>query len=177
MSAELNKEQLQNFIREIPDFPRQGVGFKDITTLLKDNRSFKKAVNLLAAHYQHKSINKIVAVESRGFILGAGLAYKLGTGFVPVRKKGKLPAETVEVTYDLEYGQDTLQLHRDAIQPEEKVLIVDDLLATGGTAKATISLLKQLKAKIVGLCFLIELTFLHGRQKLKGYPVYSLIKY
>lgn len=177
MPEELDKEGLRNLVREVPDFPHKGVGFKDITTLLKDKRAFKKAVNLLVARYRNKNINKIVAVESRGFILGACLAYELGTGFVPVRKKGKLPAKTVEVTYNLEYGQDTLQLHQDAIAPRERVLIVDDLLATGGTAKATIALLKQLRARIIGMCFLIELTFLHGRQKLKGYPVYSLIKY
>ena len=173
----MEEEKLVNLIREIPDFPKEGIGFKDITPLLKDGPAFKKAIDLLAQQYQNQGINKVVAVESRGFILGAGLAYKLGAGFVPVRKKGKLPAKTVEVTYSLEYGEDTLQMHQDAIQPGERVLIVDDLLATGGTAQATIELLQKLNAKIVGIYFLIELTFLHGWDKIKEYPVYSLIKY
>jgi len=168
---------LKDCIRNIPDFPKAGILFKDITTLLKDKSAFRQAVNGLCRQYSNKKIDCIVAVEARGFILGGAVAHKLGAGFVPVRKKGKLPASTISATYDLEYGTDTLQMHRDAIKAGEKVLIVDDLLATGGTVKAVTGLVKQLKGKILGIAFLIELTDLNGREKLKGYPVYSLIKY
>ena len=172
----MNKK-LQDYIRDIPDFPKKGIIFKDITTLLKDKIAFKKSVDALAKRVKGKKIDHIVSVEARGFIFGAALAYKLGVGFVPVRKKGKLPAKTRSVTYDLEYGTDTLEIHNDAIKKNAKVLIVDDLLATGGTVKAVTQLLKGFKASIVGIAFLIELKFLKGRDKLKKFPIYALIEY
>lgn len=168
---------LKRYIRSIPDFPQKGILFRDITTLLEDKSAFKLAIDTLAEKYKNKKIDKIVAVEARGFILGGALSHSLGCGFVPVRKKGKLPAKTYSVTYSLEYGKDTLQMHQDAIKPRERILILDDLLATGGTASAVIELVKKCKGKIVGIAFLIELTGLKGRARLKGYPVYSLIKY
>jgi adenine phosphoribosyltransferase len=168
---------LKNFIRNIPDFPKPGILFRDITTLLKDRRAFKIAVNALADKYKNKKIDAVIAVEARGFILGGAIAHKLGAGFVPVRKKGKLPWKTNAATYELEYGTDTLEMHHDAIEPGAKVLIIDDLLATGGTVKAVTDLVKQLKGKIIGIAFLIELTDLKGREKLKEHPVSSLIKY
>ncbi len=168
---------LKELIRSIPDFPKKGILFRDITTLLQNGPQFHRAIDILAKHYRDKKIDNIVAVESRGFIIASPLAYKLKAGIIPVRKKGKLPYETVESTYELEYGTDTLQMHADAFQPASNILIVDDLLATGGTAKATIDLVKKLKGKVVGICFLIELTDLKGREKLKGYEVLSIIKY
>jgi adenine phosphoribosyltransferase len=173
----MEKLNLKDYIRNIPDFPKPGILFRDITTLIKDKKAFKEAVDALVKKYKNKKIDKVAAVEARGFILGGAVAYKLGAGFVPVRKSGRLPWKTNSVTYDLEYGTDTLEMHQDAISPGEKVLIVDDLLATGGTVKAVVDLLKQLKGKIVGIAFLIELTDLRGIEKLRGYPVYSLIKY
>lgn len=173
----MKKVNLKNYIRNIPDFPKPGILFRDITTLLKDKKAFKEAVNTLAAKFKNKKIDKVVAVEARGFILGGAIAEKLGAGFVPVRKKGKLPWKTNSVTYDLEYGTDTLEMHDDAIDSGDKVLIADDLLATGGTVKAVTELIGQFKGKIAGTAFLIELTDLKGKEKLKGYPVYSLIKY
>lgn len=172
-----NIEELKNSIRNIPDFPKKGILFRDITTLLKDGQRFKDAVEIIAAKYKEKKIDKVVAIEARGFIFGGVIAYKLGAGFVPIRKKGKLPAEVFEVTYQLEYGSDTLQMHRDAICSKDKVLIIDDLLATGGTAKAVCQLIENLKAKIAGIEFLIELVDLKGKDKLKGYPVNSIIKF
>jgi len=171
------KIDLKKYIRNIPGFPKAGILFRDITTLLKDKKAFKIAVDALVSKYKQKKIDVVVAVEARGFILGGVIAHRLGAGFVPVRKKGKLPAKTSAVTYALEYGTDTLEMHHDAINPGDRVLIVDDLLATGGTVKAVTDLVKQLKGKIVGIAFLIELTDLKGKDKLKGYPVYSLIKY
>lgn len=168
---------LKQFIRDIPDFPKQGIIFKDITTLLKNKKVFKLAINKLADKYKGKKIDAVVAAEARGFIFGSALAYKLGAGFIPVRKKGKLPAKTNSVTYALEYGTDTLEIHCDAINSGDKVLIVDDLLATGGTIKAVAELTEQSKGKIAGIAFLIELAFLKGREKLERYPVFSLIKY
>ena len=168
---------LKETIRNIPDFPKPGILFRDITTLLKDRRAFKQAVDMMAAHYKNKKVDVVVAVESRGFILGGAIAHKLGAGFVPVRKKGKLPWKTQTVTYSLEYGTDTLEVHLDAIKPGDRVLIVDDLIATGGTVKAVADLVQQLKGKITGIAVLIELTDLNGRQQLRGHPVYSLIKY
>ncbi|MDP2923059.1 MAG: adenine phosphoribosyltransferase [Candidatus Omnitrophota bacterium] len=168
---------LKDCIRNIPDFPKAGILFRDITTLLKNKQAFKLAVDTLTGKFKNKKIDAVVAVEARGFILGGAVAHKLGAGFVPVRKIGKLPAQTNAVTYDLEYGTDTLEMHHDAIQRGDKVLIVDDLLATGGTVKAVTDLVKQLEGKIVGIAFLIELTGLKGIEKLKEYPVYSLIKY
>jgi adenine phosphoribosyltransferase len=172
MNSELSK-----YIRDIPDFPKKGIIFKDITTLLKEPSLFRKVINIFFKRYRNKKINLVVAVEARGFIFGAALAYKLGAGFVPVRKKGKLPAQTIEATYNLEYGTDTLTMHKDAIQRGQNILIVDDLLATGGTVGAVTELVERLKGKIVELAFLIELTFLKGRDKLIKYPVFSLIKY
>jgi len=170
-------EKLKELIRSIPDFPKKGILFRDITTLLREGPEFHRAVDILAKHYEGKKIDKIVAVESRGFIIASALAYKLKAGIIPVRKRGKLPYKTVEATYELEYGTDTLQMHADAFQPGANILIVDDLLATGGTARATIDLVKKLAGKIVGICFLIELTDLKGREKLKEHKVYSIIKF
>jgi adenine phosphoribosyltransferase len=174
MAKEIN---LKNCIRNIPDFPKAGILFRDITTLLKDKDAFKMSLNLLADKYKAKKIDFVVAVEARGFILGGALADKLDVGFIPVRKKGKLPYKTKTVTYDLEYGTDTLEIHEDAISAGKRILIVDDLLATGGTVKAVTDLLKQLNAEIVGIAFLIELTDLKGIEKLKDFPVFSLIKF
>lgn len=168
---------LSGYIRDIPDFPKPGILFKDITTLLKNKQAFKEAVDTLIEKYRNRKIDVVVAVESRGFILGGALAYKLKAGFVPVRKKGKLPAKIYSVTYELEYGTDSLEIHQDAINPQDNVLIIDDLLATGGTVRAVADLVKQLQGNIVGLAFLIELTSLKGKDKLKEYPIFSLIKY
>jgi adenine phosphoribosyltransferase len=168
---------LKKYIRNIPDFPKRGILFRDITTLLKDKKAFRCTVNELSKKYKNKKIDVVVAVEARGFILGGAIAEKLGAGFVPVRKAGKLPWKTNSVTYELEYGTDTLEIHHDAIKPKEKVLIVDDLLATGGTVRAVTGLVKQLQGQVVGIAFLIELTDLKGRDKLRDYPLYSLIKY
>lgn len=170
-------EQLKKYIRNIPDFPKPGILFRDITTLLKNKTAFKKAVDALSTAARGKKIDYVVAVESRGFIFGATLAYKLGAGFIPVRKKGKLPAETIFATYALEYGADTLEMHKDALKPGARVLIVDDLLATGGTVGAVCELVEKVRAKISCIIFLIELCDLKGRDKLKNYPVFSLIKY
>ncbi len=168
---------LKKAIRTIPDFPKKGIMFKDITTLLKDTKAFKKSIDIFFKHYKNKKIDKIVSIESRGFIFGSALAYKLGAGFVPVRKPKKLPAKTLKEEYKLEYGTDALEIHADAIKKGEKVLVVDDLLATGGTVAAACKLIRKLDGKIVSLAFLIELTFLNGRDKLKGYDVFSIITY
>jgi len=170
-------KELKSSIRDIPDFPKKGIIFKDITTLLKDGKKFKNAVDFIVGRYKDKKIDKVVSIEARGFILGGVVAYKLGAGIVPVRKKGKLPSETHLIEYELEYGKDFLEIHRDAIKPSDRVLIIDDLLATGGTANAVCSLAEQLKGKVVGVAFLIELTFLKGRSRLKGKNVFSLIKF
>lgn len=168
---------LKSYIREIPDFPKAGINFKDITPLLQNPEAFKEAVDILAEKVKGFEFSKIMAVESRGFIFASALAYKLGKGFVPVRKKGKLPYKTVSYTYELEYGQDTLEIHEDALEAGEKVLIVDDLLATGGTAEACVRLAEKLSGQVVAIVFLIELTFLKGREKLKDYPVISVIEF
>lgn len=173
----MKKIDLKSHIRDIPDFPKAGILFRDITTLLKDKKAFKTVVDALVDKYKNKKIDAVVAVESRGFILGGAVAYKLGAGFVPVRKKGKLPAKTNAVTYELEYGIDTLEMHHDAIHSNSKVLIIDDLLATGGTVNAVVELVKQSEGDIAGIAFLIELTGLKGKDKLKDYPIFSLIKY
>lgn len=167
----------KSLIREVPDFPKPGILFYDITTLLKDAQGFRQIFDELTSKYRNQGISKIVGIESRGFIFGSPLAYHLGTGFVPVRKPGKLPADTFEVKYNLEYGSTSLAIHRDAIQLGERVLIVDDLLATGGTAAATVHLIRQLGGEIVSLAFLVELQFLKGREKLNGCDVYSMIQY
>ena len=168
---------LKSKIREVPDFPKKGILFYDITTLLKDAPSFYQVIEKLANLYRDQGIQKIVAIESRGFILGAPLAYLLNAGFVPVRKPGKLPSEVFEAEYSLEYGTNTLSVHRDAVSSGEKVLIVDDLLATGGTAAATVELIQKLGGSIVGIAFLVELLELKGREKLRGVPVLSLVSY
>ena len=171
-------DRIRKIIRDIPDFPKKGIVFKDITTLLADGGEFKRAIDLLAARYEGKGIDRVVAVEARGFILGAPLAYRLGAGFVPVRKKGKLPhPDRLSYSYDLEYGTDTLEIHRDALIKGHKVLIVDDLLATGGTVGAVTKMIAELGGEVVELAFLIELEFLKGAEKLKDYPIFSLIKY
>lgn len=170
-------EYLKKIIREVPNFPKKGVNFYDITTLLKDADGLKKTLDLMAEKYKGKKIDTVIGMESRGFIFASPLAYQLGAGFVPARKPNKLPAVKESVSYDLEYGQDALEIHQDAIGPGNKVLIVDDLLATGGTAKATVDLIEKLKGEIVALSFLIELTFLNGREKLSGYDVHSFLKY
>lgn len=170
-------EHLRKLIREVPDFPKAGINFYDITTLLKDADGLKQTIDALAEEFKDKQIDTVIGVESRGFIFAAPLAYHLGAGFVPVRKPKKLPAECVSVSYELEYGRDTLEMHKDAIGEGHRVLIVDDLLATGGTAKAVVDLVEGLNGKIVGLLFLVELDFLKGREKFDGYEVRSLIKY
>ncbi len=167
----------KSFIREVPDFPKPGILFYDITTLLKDPKAFRAILDELITRYRDKHINKVVGIESRGFILASPMAYELGTGFVPVRKPGKLPADCFEVKYNLEYGSNSLAVHRDAIGMGERVLIVDDLLATGGTAAATVNLVRQLGGEIVGLVVLVELEALKGRAKLNGCDVYSMITY
>lgn len=167
----------QALIREVPDFPKPGILFYDITTLLKDPAAVRSLSDQLTARYQDRGIRKVVGIESRGFIFGGILAARLGAGFVPVRKPGKLPADCYEVKYNLEYGNSSLAIHRDAIEIGEHVLIVDDLLATGGTAEATVNLVRQLGGTIVGLDFLVELKGLNGREKLSGYDVHSTIIY
>lgn len=170
-------ENLKSIIRDIPDFPKKGIVFKDITPLLNNPETFNASIDILADRYRGKKIDKIVGIEARGFIFGAALAYKLNAGFIPVRKPGKLPYKTYSMTYELEYGENQLEIHQDAIKPGQKVLIADDLLATGGTVKATAELVGQLKADIVEIAFLIELTFLNGRDKLSNYKTFSLIQY
>ncbi|MDZ7260823.1 MAG: adenine phosphoribosyltransferase [candidate division KSB1 bacterium] len=170
-------EQLKHLIRNVPDFPKKGIGFKDITTLIKDGKAFRKAVDDLAEPFQDKGVDLVVGVEARGFIFAAALAYKWGVGVIPVRKPGKLPAETLKEEYALEYGTDAVEIHKDAIQKGQRVLIVDDLLATGGTVAATARLVERLGGQIVGIAFLIELSFLKGREKLKKYQTVSLIKF
>lgn len=168
---------LKNFIRDVPNFPKQGIIFKDITTLLKDKTALKEALQQLYSKVENLKIDKVVAIEARGFIFGSLLAEKLNAGFVPVRKPGKLPAEKISESYLLEYGSDSLEIHTDAIQKGEKVLIHDDLLATGGTVEAVARMVEKLGGEIVGILFLIELDFLNGREKLKKYPVHSIIHY
>ncbi len=167
----------KSLIREIPDFPKPGILFYDITTLLKDTTGFRQIIQELTDHYRNERISKVVGIESRGFILGGPLAYTLNAGFVPVRKPGKLPSDVFEVKYNLEYGANSLAIHRDAIEMGERVLVVDDLLATGGTAAATVHLLSQLGAEIVGCAFLLELLALGGREKLEGCSIHSLLSY
>ena len=177
MSHSVDCEPLKALVRTVPDFPKPGILFYDITTLLKDKIGFAELTDALAAHYIGKSIDLVLAIEARGFIFGPALAYRLNAGFVPVRKPRKLPAPVARVTYDLEYGTDSLEIHLDAIEPGQNVLIVDDLLATGGTMEATVKLVRQFGARIVGLAFAIELDFLHGRDRFKEYNVFSLLHY
>ncbi|HTP80147.1 MAG TPA: adenine phosphoribosyltransferase [Bacteroidota bacterium] len=164
-------------IRSVPDFPKPGIIFRDITTLLKDSASLRSAVDALAEHYTGARVQKVACVESRGFILGAALALRLNAGFVPLRKKGKLPAAAIREEYSLEYGTDVMEVHSDAIARGERVLLHDDLLATGGTMSAATRLVDRLGASVVGISFLIELNFLHGRERLRGYDVFSVIQY
>src|SRR5262247_4653542 len=173
----MDTAELRAKIRDIKDFPTEGILFKDITTLLQDGPAWASVVDHLARRYRGARVDVVVAVESRGFIFGGALAHQLGAGFVPVRKLGKLPGKTIEVEYELEYGRDALAMHEDAIRPGQRVLAVDDLLATGGTMAATLRLVEQLGGHVVGVAFMIELAFLGGRDKLKAYPIHSLIGY
>jgi len=168
---------IKSKIREIPDWPKKGVGFKDITPLLEDRDVFRKTINLLARPYLEKKVDKVVGIDARGFLLAAAVAYRLKAGIAIVRKKGKLPRKTICQEYDLEYGSNVIEMHRDCILPGERVLLIDDVLATGGTMEAAISLVEKLKGRIIGVDFLMELTFLNGRKKIKKYKVRSLIKY
>jgi adenine phosphoribosyltransferase len=170
-------EELKKYIRSIPDFPIKGVMFRDITTLLKEPDGINQTIEELLKFAEGAAIDKIVGIESRGFIFGSLLAQRLGVGFIPARKPGKLPAETESQTYQLEYGEDSIEIHKDAINQKDKVLIHDDLLATGGTAAATVKLVEKLGGDVVQLSFIIELTFLKGRDKLKGYDIKSIISY
>lgn len=170
-------EDLKLSIRDIPDFPKKGIIFKDITTLLQDAKSFTRMIDMIANRYIGQRIDKVVGVEARGFLIGAALAYRLGAGVVLVRKPGKLPSETFSKTYELEYGTDTLEIHKDAIKPGEKILIADDLLATGGTMAAVVDMVTKMQGEIVECCFMTELTFLDGRKKLPEGKVYSLMQF
>jgi len=170
-------EGLKQYIRNIPDFPKKGILFRDITTLLSDKKKFSEVLDVLHKRYLDKNIDVVVAIESRGFIFGGALADKLGAAFTPVRKKGKLPYKTLNAKYSLEYGEDVIEIHEDAFGPGAKVLLIDDLLATGGTMAAAVELVKKLKGDILEIAFLIELSDLNGRAKLKGVPVYSMVTY
>jgi len=173
----VNIESLKKLVRTVPDFPKPGILFYDITTLLKDRTGFAQMIDALASHYIERKIDLVLGIEARGFIFGPALAYRLNAGFVPVRKPHKLPAEVARVTYDLEYGTDTLEIHKDAITPGQNVVLVDDLLATGGTMEATVKLVKELGGEIAGLAFAIELDFLKGRNRFPGQDVFSLLHY
>ncbi len=173
----VNVEELKALVRTVPDFPKPGILFYDITTLLRDKAGFAKLIDALAAHYIPSNIDLVLGIEARGFIFGPALAYRLNAGFVPVRKPRKLPAPVARVTYDLEYGSDTLEIHLDAIQRGQRVVLVDDLLATGGTMEATVKLVKQLGGEIAGLAFAVELDFLKGRDRFPGYDIFSLLHY
>ncbi len=169
--------ELASLIRDVPDFPIEGILFKDITTLLKNEEAFREVIDQLVDQHIGRNVDCVVAIEARGYIFGAPLAYKLGAGFVPIRKPGKLPAEIISESYELEYGTNALEMHEDAIEPGQRVLMVDDLLATGGSARAAINLVERLGGLVVGVAFVIELDFLRGRDKLRGYDVLSLIHY
>src|SRR5579871_4459508 len=170
-------DDLKKLIREVPDYPKPGILFYDLTTLLQDPAGFHALVDRLCGHYEGKKVDVVAGIEARGFIFGPALAYRLGAGFVPVRKPKKLPAKTASITYDLEYGTDTLEIHEDAVKKGQHVLICDDLLATGGTAAATASLIRKLGGDVIGAAFAVELNFLNGRKKLPGIDVFSLLKY
>jgi len=170
-------DALKTRIRHVPDFPKAGILFYDVTTLLRDAEGFKLAIDAMSQPYHDKGISLVVGIESRGFILGGAIADRIGAGFVPVRKVGKLPHKTVRVSYDLEYGTDSLEMHSDAIEKGQKVLIVDDLLATGGTARATVDLVRQLGGHVHGVAVLIELAELNGRAKLAGENIFAVLKY
>ena len=168
---------LKQHIRSVPDFPKAGILFYDITTLLRDSQGFKMTIDMLATPYSGQGIDAVVGIESRGFILGAAVAQRIGAGFIPIRKPGKLPARALKETYDLEYGKDALEIHADAIDKGQRILIVDDVLATGGTAAAAVQLVRKLGGELHGLAFLIELLFLNGKQKIAGEKVFSLLQY
>ncbi len=168
---------LKKFIRDVPDFPKPGIIFKDLTPLLKDHNAFATAIDHLARHYQGVKLTAIAGVESRGFIIGSALALTLRTGFLPLRKPGKLPSKTIRQEYSLEYGTDAIEIHQDAIAPGDRILLVDDLLATGGTARAGADLIRKLGGELVGIAFLIELAFLKGRERLTGEQVFSLLTF
>ncbi len=170
-------DSLKTLIREVPDFPKAGILFYDITTLLKDPAGLRGVIDGLKEHYRDAKVDAVIGIEARGFIFAPALAYALGAGFVPVRKPKKLPAERAQVTYDLEYGTDTLEMHRDAVSKGTRVLIVDDLLATGGTSAAAARMVRELGGEVVGMGFVVELTFLDGRRKLDGADIFSLIQY
>jgi len=170
-------EQIEALIRDVPDFPEPGIVFKDITPVLADPIAFSTIIDLIVVHFGRGNVDKVVGIEARGFILASPVAYHFGAGFVPVRKQGKLPSETLAEEYALEYGTATLEIHRDAVRSGERVLIVDDVLATGGTAKATASLVEQIGGKVCGIACLIELDFLHGREQIAGHELFSLIHY
>lgn len=170
-------DQIKSYIREVPDFPKPGITFYDITTLFQDRWGFKLCLDIIQEKFKYTAIDKIAGIESRGFILGSALADRLNIGFVVIRKKGKLPAETVSEDYELEYGTDTLEIHTDAIKEGERVLIIDDLLATGGTLEASIKLVEKVKGKVIGVGCIIELPDLKGRDKLEGYKIHTLVKY
>jgi adenine phosphoribosyltransferase len=176
-APESKTEDFSKYCRDIPDFPKAGIVFRDITNLLKDGPVFKRAIDTIAACYRAQKIDVVVSIEARGFLIGSALCYALGCGLVPVRKKGKLPWKVYHQSYDLEYGQDHVEMHQDAIQPKQRVLIVDDVIATGGTVEAVVKLVKKMKGDIVGAAFLIELIDLKGKEKIKDIPVMSLIKY
>ncbi|MFP4660742.1 MAG: adenine phosphoribosyltransferase [Halanaerobiales bacterium] len=167
---------LKSVIRNIPDFPKKGIIFKDITTLLKNPDAFREAINLMANHYKDYDFDYIVGIEARGFIVGAPMAIQMGKGFIPIRKPGKLPGETISMRYELEYGSNEIEIHKDAIRPGDKVLIIDDLLATGGTVAAAVKMIKELGGKLQGIGFLLELSFLNGRELLKGEDIFSLLR-
>ena len=174
---EFDLNEIQNAIRSIPDFPKEGIIFKDISTLLKNSDLFAEAVDYMYHHFRNTDIDLIAGIESRGFIFAAALAYKMNLGLIPIRKPGKLPAKTIEESYDLEYGTDKLEMHEDAFAKDKRILLVDDLLATGGSAEAACRLIERVGGHIVGITFLVELAFLKGRNKIQGYNVHSLIVY
>lgn len=172
-----NVEDFSRYVRDIPDFPKKGIVFKDITNLLKNGPVFKQAIDRMAGQYENEKIDAVVCIEARGFLIGAALAYSLGCGLVPVRKKGKLPWKVYRKAYDLEYGEDHIEVHQDGIIPKQRVLIVDDVIATGGTVEAVVKLVREMEGNIVGAAFLIELMQLKGREKIKEVPIFSLIRY
>jgi len=169
--------ELAGLIRDVPDFPIEGILFKDITTLVRDGDAFREVIDWMVDQYAGSNIDTVVAIEARGYIFGAPLAYQLGAGFVPIRKPDKLPAKIISESYELEYGTNSLEMHEDGVEPGQRVLVIDDLLATGGSARAAVNLVDRLGGKIIGVAFLIELDFLNGREKLEGYDVQSLIHY
>jgi adenine phosphoribosyltransferase len=173
----MNVDELRDCVRDIPDFPKPGVIYKDITPLLSNSEAFRSTIDLIADHFEGKGIDRVLGVEARGFIIAAPVAYRFSAAFVPVRKAGKLPWEIEREEYELEYGTDLLEIHRDAVEPGDRVVVIDDVLATGGTAGATIRLVEKLGGTVIGLGFVIELGFLNGRQKLDGYDVLSLVTY